>query len=342
MRITLTTLSLLLVLFTAKNSNLQAQVNPADINLFLETDLEIDSVFISNISQDREFQFIPYADTLRITLNDSINDLYNIHFFGKKGRSTNQLWLNGQNIVIKGRIAKKLIIDTIIGSALYYKSIEFRKNYAQLLEGDPDSTVIDDFLTNGLLENVGNPYSIEIANNFFYRNISNKNKLKRIYHILKFQVDAIKYHMINPFDQIEKILIEDQIDWNQFRFYTMEHEIFEIHPAKDENILIDYWFMACPPCIRDHKLMIEKVEWLQDLNVQLIGISIDDNHEEWKEFVAEKGYRWLNLREVDDEQLSLRADMLISSFPTYLLVSGDGKILHRTNSFKAMEKYLHN
>jgi uncharacterized protein YcfL len=105
------------------------QTQLADVNLYLDTDAEVDSVFVSNITQDREFQFLPFAKTMHVEFKDSINDLYNINFYTKKGFVMNQMWLNGENIIIKGKIKeKKFVVDTVIGSDLYYKAIGFRKS----------------------------------------------------------------------------------------------------------------------------------------------------------------------------------------------------------------------
>lgn len=331
---------MVLILITTIFGCKQEKLELSDLNLYLETDLKIDSVFVANITQDREYQYMPYSDTLNITLNDSINDLYEISFHTKKGMIMNTLWLNGENVIIKGKITNKLKTDTVIGSDLYYKSIDFRKKYKELNEKKLDSATINDFLLNELKKNIDNPFSIEIADILFYRNMSNKNELKKVYDIQVNQEGAIKNHLINPFKKIEKTLTEDRVDLSKFQFYDIEKKITAIKPEKGKKILIDFWFIACAPCIKDHKLIINKLEWLESKNIELIGISIDRNHDEWKDFLKGKKYNWLNLREVDDYEKRLRTNMLISVFPTYLLVDSQGNILYRANSFIEVEKYL--
>jgi hypothetical protein len=79
---------------------------------------------------------------------------------------------------------------------------------------------------------------------------------------------------------------------------------------------------------------------LNSSTVELIGISIDQDQAEWKNFIKQKNYYWLNLREVDDPEKKLRTNLLIAAFPTYLLIDGEGNILQRSNSFAEIEKYL--
>lgn len=340
MRNLLTLLVIITFALGCKPESKQGKIELSDLNLYLETDLEIDCVFVSNITQDREYQYIPYSDTLRINFNDSINDLYNISFITQERKIMNTLWLNGERLIVKGVITNRLRIDTVIGSDQYYISIDFRKKYKELNEKKSDSDTINDFLLSELKKNINNPFSIEIADQLFSRNISDKNELKKVFDILVEQESAIKNHLLNPFIKIEKILTDDKVDLSKFQFYDTEKNLTTIKPTKGKKILIDFWFIACVPCIEQHKLIASKLEWLESRNIEVIGISIDKNHAEWKDFLEKKKYSWLNLREVDDYEKSLRINMLISAFPTYLLIDSDGNILYRTNSFTEMEKHL--
>src|SRR6186713_905107 len=96
------------------------------LTLELKGSAPADSIFFSNITQDNEFQFIRYADVLDIRLNGPLNDMYNLTFYSGVEKKMNQLWLNGDQVVLKGKFTGKILdIDTVIGSDLYYKSINF-------------------------------------------------------------------------------------------------------------------------------------------------------------------------------------------------------------------------
>ena len=207
-------------------------------------------------------------------------------------------------------------------------------------EKKSESATINDFLLNELKKNIDNPFSIEIASKFFYRNISNKNELKKVYDIQVNQEDAIKNNLANKYKEIENMLKVDNVDLSKFQFYNIEKKITTIKREKGKRILLDFWFMECAPCIKDHQLIANKLELFKDNNIELIGISIDNDHEEWKEFLKEKNYNWLNLRQLDVHEKKMTVNMFISVFPTYLLIDSEGNILYRTNSFSEIEKYL--
>lgn len=324
-------------------SEKQEKIELADINLFLETDAEIDSVFVSNIAQDKLFQFIPYSDTILVDSDDTINDLYNINFFSGDTRKMNQFWLNGKNIIIKGKVNDKLQleIDTVIGSDLYYKSVDFRNKRKKLTEnGKQDAALINSFLLKSFEQNIDNPFSIEIANNYFMRNVGDKNELRKLYALQVEQDSAIANHFLSSYRKIEKILLESKIDLSEFQFYDTKDKLISINLTKDKKYIIDFWFVGCPPCVQDHKLMAEQMGRLKNNNVEVIGISIDQNQEKWKTYLKAQKYNWTNVREINDDGKSASKNMLIDIFPTYVLIDENGNVLYRTFSFTDILKHL--
>lgn len=325
---------------TDSHSTNRSTNKPADVNFYLQTDKKIDSVLFANFTQDREFQFIPYSDTLNITLNDSINDNYFIKFYSGKDAIMYPLWLDGENLVIKGKITDKFRPDTVIGSSLFYHSLDFRKKYKALMENGASTDSINSFLFTNLQENISSPFSLEISSQLYLRNISNKAVLKKLYDLLADQPEAIKKSLNNPYKGIEKVLTVNKIALQDFQFYNTDGKPTFISPVKGKKYLLDLWFIECAPCLADHKIMAGKRELLNSSSVELIGISIDQDQAEWKNFLSQNKYYWQNLREVDDPDKKLRTHLLISAFPTYLLLDSEGNILQRSNSFAEIEKYL--
>lgn len=92
------------------------------------------------------------------------------------------------------------------------------------------------------------------------------------------------------------------------------------------------WFINCPPCLKDHKLIATKQDFLKKHNVELIGISIDKDYSDWKNYLETNNYSWQNFREIDSLK-RITADMGIWSFPTYLHLDNEGNIKARFNSF---------
>ena len=314
----------------------------ADLNLYFDSNTKLDSILVTNITQDREYHFLKYSNPIHIDLHDSINDLYTISFFKSNDHRMVQLWLDGEKLIIKGKVSDKLKIevDTVIGSELYYKSLNFKEKYNNLLAVSPDSSAINDFLLTELKNEITSPFSIEIAKIFVDRNINNTDELKKVFEILSTQNDLIKGHLLNPYKKVETILSVNKVDFSKYRFYNKVKTLTSIEHSANKKYLLDFWFIECAPCLQDHKSITKKLNLLAGKNVEVIGISIDENQKQWEDFLNEKKYPWKNYREVDEHEKKMRTNMLIDVFPTYLLLDSNGAILYRSNSFSDIEKYL--
>lgn len=313
----------------------------AQLKFEVVASVPVDSIFFSNITQDNEFQFIPYSQSININLNGPLNDLYNFTFYGSSGKRMTTLWLNGTNVIVRGKFnGKKLEVDTVIGSELYYRSLDFRKRYNRITENKADSATINAFQLEEIERNINNVFSIEIAQNFFSRNISRKEELKKVYMLLVSQDVAIRDHLLNPYRKIENILTRNRIDFPKFEFYTPAGNLEPLILTPGKKYLIDMWFIGCAPCIEQHKEIARKLELLKQQNIEVIGISIDQNQEQWAEWLNKKNYPWKNVREVDDYKKKLRTDMLIEAYPTYFLLDDTGKILYRCNAFDQVLNHL--
>lgn len=341
--------SLLLIIFialtitSACTSEKRNKTEPADITLLLETDVEIDSVFVSNLAQDKVFQFLPYSDEIAINTDYAINDLYNIIFYSRGNKEMNQIWLDGTNVVVKGRVGDKLKLetDTVIGSQLYYKSIAFQKMLPEVLKNSGgDRKLINPFLLESFEENIKNPLSAVIASNYFRQNINDKSELRKIYELQSKQDAAIRTHLLGPFEEVQRILLESRVDLSQFQFYNRAGDLTTVTLTEDKKYLIDFWFVGCAPCVEDHKMMAKRIGSLKSHDVEVVGISIDKDQKKWNNYLMKNGYNWQNVREADGYGEIASRDMLIHVFPTYILVDNSGNVLYRTFSFAEVARYL--
>lgn len=328
----------ILFLWGCKTERKQNLAELSDLNLIIETSRDIDSVWVSDIGQ-RESYFLPFNDTVKVRLKGKLNDLYNIYFHTKEGPIKNQLWLNGENVIIKGKIGKELKIDTVLSSDLYYTSISFLSELRTLMKSKADSMAIDHFLLEGIKQNVDNPFSYVLAGIFIQRDQNNKRRIHELYDLLKSQDDTRKSHFLSTHSQIENILKVDIIEIAKFKFFDIDQEVTSINLDPGKAYLLDFWFVNCAPCVKDHKVMARKLDLLKDHNIELFSISIDKKQTDWQEYLVKNNYNWKNYREIDSLE-TISSEMAIGSFPTYLLINSQGKIDARFNSYKEVEKHL--
>jgi thiol-disulfide isomerase/thioredoxin len=129
------------------------------------------------------------------------------------------------------------------------------------------------------------------------------------------------------------------INLSNYKFENIKNKITSIELEKSKTYLLDFWFINCPPCVRDHKLIVKKLDFLKEKNIELIGISTDRNYSDWKNYLTKHDYNWKNFREIDTLK-RVTKEMVIWSFPTYLLLDNNGNIKARFNSFEDFENYV--
>jgi thiol-disulfide isomerase/thioredoxin len=254
----------------------------------------------------------------------------------------NQIWLNGEKILIKGKIDKKLIVDTIIGSSLYYGSKRTGNGLTQLFSEKVEDSIINNFNFKQIKENIDNPLSLALSDNYIRRNKNNLENLSRLNELLKNQNGLLKNHsFFKPHIKLEKALSVNSLDFSQYKFYNLKKELSTIQLKNDKRYIIDFWFVNCPPCVKDHKYISSKKDWIKSNGIELIGISNDKDHELFKRYISQNNYEWENYREVDSLKL-IRDELDIKAFPTYVIVDDGTKIVKTFNSFEKVENYLSN
>ena len=97
----------------------------------------------------------------------------------------------------------------------------------------------------------------------------------------------------------------------------------EITRYKGNYLLIDFWSIACAPCIKAFDEMKEIHEEYKN-KLTIISISVDDK-ETWEKGMEQHKLRWINLN--DFKGISgYAARYGVRAIPFYVLISPDGTV----------------
>ena len=124
----------------------------------------------------------------------------------------------------------------------------------------------------------------------------------------------------------------------EFQLTTMQGQQLSLQSLAGRVIVMDFWATWCPPCR-------ESVPELKDLTrkyptdkLVLISVSADQDEIAWREFVAKKRMDWAQYRDPRGSILELFG---IHSFPTYLVIDGDGVVRERIHGLNPQESVVH-
>jgi thiol-disulfide isomerase/thioredoxin len=127
--------------------------------------------------------------------------------------------------------------------------------------------------------------------------------------------------------------------------YDLKGQSHHVSDFNDKFILLDFWSMACYPCILAAPEMREVTEkYKNELNI--VGINLDTRKNLWGDATKRDSITWINLSDGKGVFGGAYHTYGINGFPTYILIDPQGIIVERwmgyeTGIFKnKLSKYL--
>ncbi|MCY3540467.1 MAG: TlpA disulfide reductase family protein [Gammaproteobacteria bacterium] len=115
--------------------------------------------------------------------------------------------------------------------------------------------------------------------------------------------------------------------------------LFDLLGERD-FVLIDFWASWCAPCIADFPELKKLYSAYSDEGFEIVGVSIDDNMEDWKEGVEEHELPWVNLGELKDWGGPVAVSYGVSAIPAGFLVDSEGCIYKKDVRPAALKEFL--
>jgi cytochrome oxidase Cu insertion factor (SCO1/SenC/PrrC family) len=103
---------------------------------------------------------------------------------------------------------------------------------------------------------------------------------------------------------------------------------FELDDLLSEKpVLIDFWFMACPPC-RENNTILKKIH--KTGKVHILSISIDENLPALKQFIKAEELDWHHVQDKHPYPRRFKNRIGLGAYyPDYLLIGRDGIVIRR-------------
>lgn len=303
---------------------------------------KFEKIDVFDISQ-KEFYSIKYQDTASFSFKKTNIDNYVIRYQTNDKVYKQFIWLDKGTIKIEVHIDDlALKIDTVYNSPVYYEHLNFSKNYTSLYQ-NKDTASLSEVLLKLYEKNIDNPYSLQFGQLYIDLHKNSKENLLKLKTLTDRQGDKfswfIFYQTVNH--KLNKILTITSLDLNAYTFINSSNKKVKLPTLSDNKYyLLDFWFLACKPCLSDHKEISKKQQLLAANKIELISISIDKSVEELNNYLNKNNYKWTNYLESDVKTIT--KDLIIHIFPTYLILNKSGEIIYSQNTFQDVLKWLEN
>ena len=111
---------------------------------------------------------------------------------------------------------------------------------------------------------------------------------------------------------------------------------------KNKITILDFWASWCAPCRRQMPKMKEIYSRYRDRGLGIIGISVDDDADEWKQAVEQLSLPWIQLSDLKGDNSEVGISFGFHNIPFVIVVDQQGKILRRGLRGHALEDFVAN
>lgn len=105
-------------------------------------------------------------------------------------------------------------------------------------------------------------------------------------------------------------------------------------------VLVDFWATWCGPCREEISYLKDAYKQFGEQGFTIYGVSLDNDAEAWKKYLAENGMGWPNANAVERGKSPAAESYGIRSIPANFLVGPDGRIVAKNLHGKVLKDKL--
>jgi len=125
-----------------------------------------------------------------------------------------------------------------------------------------------------------------------------------------------------------------------FTLNDLDGKPVNINAFKGQYVLIDFWASWCGPCRAENPNLVKAYNKYKANKFNVIGVTIDEDLDKWKQAVKEDGTPWTQLTDLKDRSKAVATYYGILGVPSSLLIDPDGKIIAMDVRGESLQKKL--
>lgn len=112
--------------------------------------------------------------------------------------------------------------------------------------------------------------------------------------------------------------------------------------AKHEITVVDFWASWCGPCRHEMPNLVRTYNTYKDKGLGIVGVSLDEDKEQWTNAVKEMGMAWTQLSDLQGWHNSAAQMYGIQAIPFTIIVDKNGRVLDAGLRGEALETFIAN
>ena len=96
---------------------------------------------------------------------------------------------------------------------------------------------------------------------------------------------------------------------------------------KNKLTIIDFWASWCGPCRAEMPSVVSLYDDYKDMGLGIVGISLDENRDDWQEAVEKMNMTWTQLSDLQGWNNKAARMFDVNSIPFTMVVDAEGRLL---------------
>ena len=115
-----------------------------------------------------------------------------------------------------------------------------------------------------------------------------------------------------------------------FSFTSKQGEYITLEDLKGRTVVLDFWGTWCKPCLMATPALLKLHKKFVDDGVVFIGVAVRDQESDWAAYIDKNRMDWPQFL---DTNRKLVTPFSVNSFPTYIVIDGDGIVRARKSGY---------
>ena len=113
-----------------------------------------------------------------------------------------------------------------------------------------------------------------------------------------------------------------------------------ITDLRGQYVLVDFWASWCGPCRAENPNVVEAYQKYKDNGFTVIGVSLDDNKENWLKAIKDDKLDWYHVSDLQGWKNQVAQDFGVKSIPFSILIDKEGVILGKNLRGEELQQTL--
>lgn len=115
-----------------------------------------------------------------------------------------------------------------------------------------------------------------------------------------------------------------------------DNQVTDLNQMKGKVLYVDFWASWCGPCAKSFPFMNEMHQQLKDKGLEIIGVNLDENPGDAKDFLAKYPAKFTVLADATQDKKCAQ-DFAVKAMPSSYIIDQNGKVHHVHLGFKPGE-----